>query len=83
MSKPGPGIGKWPLIQEITGSPNERVAMDLIVHYPISRRGNSIILTIGDYFSKYFVAVPLPNRKADVIARAFSENGFVNLVVAH
>ena len=71
MSKPGPGIGKWPLTQEIAGAPNERVAFDLVVHYPISRRGNSIILTIGDYFSKFFVAVPLPNRKAEVIARAF------------
>ena len=74
MSKPGPGKGKMALIQEIAGAPNERVAMDLIVHYPVSKRGNTNILTIGDYFSKYFVAVPLPNRTAETVARAFIEH---------
>ena len=34
MSKPGPGKGKMPLVQEISGACNERVAMDLIVNYP-------------------------------------------------
>ena len=71
MSKPGPGKGKWPLVQEISGACNERVAMDLIVMPDPSRTGNTKILTIGDYFSKYFVAVALPNRKAEVVAKAF------------
>ena len=79
MSKPGPGKGKWPLMQEISGTRNERVAMDLVVHYPVSRHGNSIILTIGDYFSKYFVAVALPNRTAEVVTRAFVDEWICRL----
>ena len=74
MSKPGPGKGKMPLMQEISGTCNERVAMDLIVHYPPSRHGHTNILTIGDYFNKYFVAVPLPNRTVETVARAFVEH---------
>ena len=79
MSKPGPGKGKMPLLQEISGTRNERVAMDLVVHYPVSKTGNTIILTIGDYFSKYFVAVALPNRRAETVARAFVENWICRL----
>ena len=58
MTKPGPGKGKAPLIQEPAGYRNERIAFD-IVKQPLTPDGYQCILCIGDYFTKYFVAVPL------------------------
>ena len=70
MAKAGPGKGKSPLHQEISGARNERVAFDIIGPLPVSRSGNKYILTIGDYFSKYFVALPLRRHTAKDMANA-------------
>jgi len=70
MAKAGPGKGKTPLHQEISGARNERVAFDIIGPLPVSRSGNKYILTIGDYFSKYFIAVPLRRHTAEDVANA-------------
>ena len=70
MAKPGPGKGKMPLIQEISGARNERVAFDIVGPLPQTKNGNRFVLTIGDYFTKYFVAVPLRRHTAADVADA-------------
>ena len=69
MTKAGPGKGKASLIQEPAGYRNERIAFD-IVKQPLTPEGYQCILCIGDYFTKYFVAVPLKNHTAPVVADA-------------
>ena len=61
------------LKKEIAGYRNERIALDIIGLFPISNQGNKYLLTIGDYFSKYFTAVPLPNHTATTVAKAIFE----------
>ena len=79
MSKPGPGKGKSGLKQEIAGYRNERIAFDIVGPFPVSRQGNKYLLTIGDYFTKYFVAVPLPNHTAPTVAKAIFEQWICRL----
>jgi len=70
MAKPGPGKGKTRLHQEISGARNERVAFDIIGPLPETPAGNKYILTVGDYFSKYFIAVPLKRHTAEEVSHA-------------
>lgn len=37
---------------------------------PASHQGNKYILTIGDYFTKFMQAVPMPNKLASGVAAA-------------
>ena len=56
------------------GEPNKRVHMDLFG--PLKTRsasGNKVILVITDAFTKYTELVPLHNREASTVARAFFE----------
>ena len=54
--------------------PNERVHMDLFG--PLKTRsasGNKLILVITDTFTKYTELVPVLNKEASTVARAFFE----------
>ena len=62
---------KAPLQQFVSGMPNERVAMDIVDHLQISKRGNVCVLTITDHFTKYVKTVALPNQRAVTVAGAF------------
>ncbi|MCP3890134.1 MAG: transposase family protein, partial [Desulfobulbaceae bacterium] len=53
------------------GHRNQKVALDLLGPLPVSNQGNKWILLIADYFSKWPVAVPLPNAEARTVAQAF------------
>ena len=53
--------------------PNERIHMDLYGPLRNSETDNRWILTISDAFSKYAVLVPIPNKEAGTVARAFFE----------
>ncbi len=62
--KPGPGLGHA-LMQNIpVGRPLEKVAMDIMCPTEVTDRGNRYILVIGDYFSKWAEAYPLPEHTA-------------------
>ena len=50
------------------GRPMERVAMDIMGPLPLTTRGNRYILVIGDYFSKWIEAYPMPNQEAKTVA---------------
>ena len=47
----------------------ERVAIDIMGPLPKSNKGNSYILVIGDYFSKWVDAIPIRNQKANTVAQ--------------
>ena len=69
LAKSGPRRQRAPLRQDISGARNERIAFDIIGPMKPSRSGNVYILTVGDYFTKYFLAIPLKRHTADVIAQ--------------
>jgi transposase InsO family protein len=49
------------------------VAMDVLEIPPETKRGNRKVLVIGDMFSRYVVAVPIPDESADTVARVFCD----------
>ncbi len=68
MAKRGPRQQRAPLQQELSRSPFDRVAFDVIGPLPIMANGNRFILTMIDYFSKWAEAYALPNHKAETVA---------------
>lgn len=53
--------------------PFQKIFLDVVGKLPTSYRNNSYILTMQDDLSKYLLAIPLEDHKADTIARAFVE----------
>ena len=57
------------------GSPNYKVSLDLVGPLmPSGAHGDRYILTILDNFTRFFTAVPIPNKEAATVAKAFSEH---------
>ena len=56
------------LHQEPVGSPWERIAMDILSIPTESERGNTCILVVADYFSKWTEAFALPDHQALTVA---------------
>ena len=67
--------GKKPgLLQPIeVGEAFDLVGMDLIGELPETKKKNKWILVITDYLTKWIEAEPLPDAKAETIARVFVE----------
>ena len=59
-----------PLKQYISGAPMERLAIDILGPLPVSDSGNKYLLVIGDYFTKWTEAIPIPNQEAKTVADA-------------
>ena len=58
----------------ITDTPTtafEKISMDIVGPLPETKSGNLYILTIQDNFTKYSLAIPLPNYQVSTIADAF------------
>ena len=49
----------------------EKISMDIAGPLPETKSGKLYILTIHDNFTKYSLAIPLPNHQASTIADAF------------
>ena len=58
----------------LVGSPGERLEMDVMGPFSETDAGNRWLLVIGDVFTKYCIAVPLPNITAATVAEAFVSN---------
>ena len=49
----------------------DKIAMDLVMDFMESRKGNKHILTIIDLLTSWPEAIPIPNKSADTITKAF------------
>lgn len=59
-----------PIKQHISGAPMERLAVDIMGPLPTSEAGNKYLMVVGDYFTKWTEAIPLPNQEAKTVADA-------------
>ena len=74
LANPGPGLGKLPLSQEIFGVRFARIAVDIISGFNTTPRGNTCMMVVTDYYTKYVQIYPLPNHTAATCATALFEN---------
>ena len=51
---------KAPLTNILTGYPLQMVAMDIVGPFPESVAGNTYVLVVGDYFTRWMEAYPIP-----------------------
>ena len=71
MNNPGPGLGKLPLSQELFGVRFARIAVDIITGFKETPDGNTCMMVVTDYYTKYTKIFPLRDHKAATCARAF------------
>ena len=74
--KDGPCRGRAPLKQEISGSPMERVSIDILGELPQTVNGNKVILVATCHFTKWTEAYALPDQTAQSVADALVSNIF-------
>ena len=58
------------------GYPTQVMAVDLVGPLPESPSGNSYILVVGDYFTKWMEALPVPNQEAVTVAEKLVDEVF-------
>ena len=69
-SKKGPcKKPKAPLQLYGVGAPMERIAIDIMGPFPMSKHGNKYLLVAMDYFTKWPEAYPLPDQEAKTVAK--------------
>ena len=51
------------------GYPMQILAVDILGPLPRSEAGNSYILVVGDYFTRWMEAYPIPNQEAATVAK--------------
>ena len=52
-----------------TDGPLKRIAMDILGPLPTTVRGNKYVLVVGEYFTKWTEAYPMPDSEAITVAR--------------
>ena len=62
------------LSYDIASEPFHRVSMDILSGFVTTHKGNRYILACVDNFSRYTELIPLPDKKAETIAKAFTEH---------
>uniref|UniRef100_A0A0K8TJV5 RNA-directed DNA polymerase n=1 Tax=Lygus hesperus TaxID=30085 RepID=A0A0K8TJV5_LYGHE len=63
-----------PLQEYHVGVPFERVAVDVMGPFPESNHGNRYIVVAVDQFTKWPEAFPVPDQRAETVARGLGEN---------
>ena len=59
--------------QYVSGAPMECDAIDFTGRLPRTRSGNSVIMVVGDYLTKWVEALPIPDQTAGTVARTLVE----------
>ena len=59
-----------------TGYPMQILAVDILGPLPRSEAGNSYILVVGDYFTRWMEAYPIPNQEAATVAEVLVDQWF-------
>ena len=81
--KPSLKRPRAPLQQYLVGNPMERIAVDILGPLPKTRRGNSFVLVLRDYFTKWMEAFAIPNQEAQTVARVVVEQFICNMTIEH
>ena len=68
--------GEPMLITDTPAEPFQKASLDTVEKLPTMPNGNRHILTMQDNFSKYYIAVPIPDLKTTTIAHAVSTTLF-------
>ena len=58
------------------GYPLQLVAVDILGPLPESESGNSYLLVVGDYFTRWMEAYPIPNMEATTVAKTLTDKFF-------
>ncbi|XP_076838708.1 retrovirus-related Pol polyprotein from transposon 412 isoform X1 [Brachyhypopomus gauderio] len=76
-AKKGPATRpRAPLIPMRSGSPMERVAVDVMGPFPVTEAGNKYVLVAMDYFTKWPEAYAVPDQSASTTATALVNEFF-------
>jgi len=67
---------KAPLVSIHTGYPMQRVATDILGPLPETQAGNSYVLVVADYFTRWVEAFAIPNQEATTVARKLVDEVF-------
>ena len=67
--KPRAGLSEYRV-----GYPMDRVGIDIIGPLPCSNQDNRYILVVGDHFTRWMEAYPIPNQQAEEVARQLANN---------
>jgi hypothetical protein len=57
--------------------PFETISIDLVGPFPETVIGNTYILTIIDHFTRYPIAIPIPDKKPETVAKALKTHVFL------
>ena len=58
------------------GNPMQMAAIDIMGPFPESESGNSYIVVVGDYFTRWMEAYPISNQEAKTVARVLTNEFF-------
>ena len=65
-------------MQTITaGYPTQMMAVDLMGPLTESKSGNRYVMVVGDYFSRWMEAIPVPNQEATTVAEKLVDEVFL------
>ena len=74
--KSSPQKPRAPLQHVTAGSPMQVVVADIVGPFPESLAGNSYVLVVGDYFTRWVEAYPIANQEAVTVARKLTDEFF-------
>ena len=71
-------LGKAPIQDNYQAShPFQKVSIDLLTGLPVTDRGNAVMLTAVDCFTRWVELIPLPSRTAKEVALALRDRLFL------
>ena len=62
------------------GYPSQIMAMDLVGPLPESEKGNLYIMVVGDYYTHWMEAIPIPSQEAVTVAEKLVDGSFYEIL---